>query len=275
MTGVVTFEEFKELALNPPRRNEETLFEVIEYDVKDLPERKRSHYPKFDVRNYRVGIAHSLSEAEVLMHKAIERTKIYNDEIYCFHIKEYPVGELMSFHWSDHGVSWKLYDSKGQLLDKTYCSDLERDHGTKYGHYRGRPKESLRFREGEIIEVLDGDEVRLAVAAGSPLTIEWHWNLRERIKSKKGIIIDKGRDKAELTDDEIEKAYISDSGDDQIPVIDGPSYDTHNHIHTLNIMPLRYPLSKRLRKRYEGYYKAMLKEEGDYAKRQEADNPES
>lgn len=147
MTGVVTFEEFKELALNPPRRNEETLFEVIEYDVKDLPERKRRHYPKFDVRNYRVGIAHSLSEAEVLMHKAIERTKIYNDEIYCFHIKEYPIRELLDFLWENYGESWRLYDSQGRLLDKTYCSSLECDHHTIYGYNRPRWRiETCRYR---------------------------------------------------------------------------------------------------------------------------------
>lgn len=69
-------------------------------------------------------------------------------------------------------------------------------------------------------------------------------------------------DKA-VTDEEVEAAYFPDSSDDQIPVIDGPSYFTHEHIHILNIMPLRYPLSKKLRQRYEGYYKAMLKEENE------------
>lgn len=93
----MNYEEFKALALNPPRRDEETIFEVIEYDVKDLPGRKRSHYPKFDVRHYRVGICHTLPEAEALMHEAIKRAEEYNDEIYCFHIKEYPMGELLDF----------------------------------------------------------------------------------------------------------------------------------------------------------------------------------
>lgn len=78
-----------------------------------------------------------------------------------------------------------------------------------------------------------------------------------------------------MTDDEVEGLYFPDASDDQTPVIDGPSYATHDHVHTLNIMPLRFMLSKRLRKRYEGYYKAMLKEGKDYAKRQESDNPES
>ena len=31
------FEEFRELALNPPCRDVESIFEVIEYDVEDLP----------------------------------------------------------------------------------------------------------------------------------------------------------------------------------------------------------------------------------------------
>ena len=39
----MTFEEYKVLALNPPRRNEGTIFEIIEYDVKNLPERKRKN----------------------------------------------------------------------------------------------------------------------------------------------------------------------------------------------------------------------------------------
>lgn len=274
MTGVVTFEEFKELALNPPRRNEETLFEVIEYDIKDLPERKRSHYPKFDVRHYRVGISHTLPEAEVLIHKAIERAKLYNDEIYCFHIKEYPIGELLDFLWEDYGESWRLYDSQGRLLDKTYCSSLECDHHTIYGRYRGRPEELFRFKAGDIVEVLDGNEVRLAVATGSGLSIEWYWEMWQRIRKREGLLYNQD-EKHKMTDEEVEEQYFPDSSDDQTPVIDGSSYATHDHVHALNIMPLRYKLSKRLRKRYEGYYKAMLKEEEDYIKHQEADNPES
>ena len=42
----MTFEEFEELALDPPKRDEETIFEVIEYDVKDLAGRKRQSLPQ-------------------------------------------------------------------------------------------------------------------------------------------------------------------------------------------------------------------------------------
>lgn len=168
-----------------------------------------------------------------------------------------------------------MYDSHGRFLDKTYCSSLECDHRTIYGRYRGRPEESFRFKEGDIVEVLDGDEVRLAVATGSGRSIEWHWKMWQRIKHKEGLLYNSD-DKREMTDDEVEEVYFPDASDDQTPVIDGPSYDTHDHVHTLNIMPLRYPLSKKLRQRYENYYKAMLKEEEDYMKREEAeDNDDS
>ena len=197
------YEEFREMALNPPRRDVETIFQVIEYDVRDLPVHRRCHYPKFDVRHFCVGYGKTLIEAENIMKEAIREAGKYNTEIYCFHIKEYPIGEYMSFNREGYGVSWRLYDSTGRFLDRTYCSDLELDRGTPYGYYRGRPEESFRFKGGDIVEVLDGDEVRLAVATGSPLNIEWYWELRERMKKRVGLIGDHDVDKA-MTDDEVE-----------------------------------------------------------------------
>lgn len=266
----MTFEEFKEMAINPPCRDVDTIFVVIEYDVRDLPWHRRCHYPKFGVRHFCVGYGKTLIEAENIMKEAIREAGKHHTEIYCFHIKEYPIGEYMSYHvkeypigeymsfnWEGYGVSWRLYDSTGRFLDRTYCSDLELDHRTPYGQYCGRPEESFRFKGGDIVEVLDGDEVRLAVATGSPLNIEWYWELRERMRKRVGLIGDHDVDKA-MTDDEVETAYnIPDSSDDKITVIDGSGYFTSGQI--LNIMPLRYPISKKLRERYEGHYRVFLK----------------
>lgn len=41
-------------------------------------------------------------------------------------------------------------------------------------------------------------------------------------------------------------------------VIDGPGYEYHDH---KCIMPLRYPLSQRLRKRFDGYWQACIKQD--------------
>ncbi len=43
-----------------------------------------------------------------------------------------------------------------------------------------------------------------------------------------------------------------------------PSYANHDHLHILNIMPLRYRFPKKLREQYERYYRAMLREDSTY-----------
>ncbi len=230
------FEKFKELALNPPRREEETIFEVTEYDVDSLPEHRRQPYPKFDVSESRVGFARSLQEAETLIRKAIDQAKEYETEIYCFHVREFPIGEILNGYF---GVSARLYDSNGSCIDQTYCSDLMRDHGTEYGHFRGRVEAAQRFKPGDIVEVLYGDKVALAVAVGSVFTPEWCW---ERMKNSK-----------------IKDYYIWDDSDDQVTVIDGPGYDWHEHVSPLLMMHPRYPIPARIRKRFESYYDSLDK----------------
>lgn len=229
------FEEFRELAANPPHRDEETVFEVTEYDVEPLPERRRNHYPKFSVRESRIGLAHTLAEGEALIKEAKKQAAKWQTEIYCFHLKEFPMGEIIS-GWL--GVSCRLYDSKGNCIDRTYCSDLDRDFHTEYGSFRGRPANAQRFKAGDIVEVLAGDEVKLAIAVGPVVTPEWCWERREAIK----------------TEYEVDSFYVWDSSDDQITVIDGPDYSWHEHISPMFIMPLRYPLSRKLRERYEKYF---------------------
>ncbi len=221
----MTFAEFESLALNPPRREEETIFEVIEYDISTLPERKRCHYPRFDVDNIRIGFAHSLQEAEALMHDAIKGASEYEKEIYCFHIKEYPLGENLHCVGVDLGISCRLYSGNGELLDQTYCSHLARDFDTDYGRFRGRPDVGKRIKPGDIVEILNGDEVTLAVAAGGGVSIERCWN---------------------------QLNCIRDCSDDQITVIDGP-YGSHDHISPLFIQHPRFPISKALSYKLKRY----------------------
>ncbi len=127
----MTFEEFESLALNPPRREEETIFEVIEYNICPLSERKRCHYPRYDVYNSRIVFAHSLNGAETMMQNAIKRALEYEEEIYCFHIKEYPLGENLRCIGPDLGIS---IQHPRFPISKTLSSKLK-----KYAsfHYNG------------------------------------------------------------------------------------------------------------------------------------------
>lgn len=145
---------------------------------------------------------------------------------------------------------------KRQLLDRTYCSDLERDWRNEFGRFRGRPDGLSRFKDGEIVEVLYGDEIRLAVIDGTVRTVEDIWT-QSVGKQKRLSTYTEGVEG--LTDEEI--AHY-DSSDDTVWIIFGPRYfnGDDDWVHVLDIMPLRYPLSKELRARYEGWYKAMRAE---------------
>lgn len=256
----MTFEEFRALALNPPQRDEETIFEVVEYTINEnyYLSDKKPKYPKFDLSHYTVGFCLSLEEAEALILDGIENDRKCSAEPYCFYVKEYPLGKFIGHVWEEYAVSMRLYDSTGHMIDRTYCSGMQRDFRTSYGVFRGREKSAMRFKEGDIVEVREKDEVHLAVIASANMTIELCWDIRQRWQKK---YCGSEKDSAvTLVDEDREEEYPIDSSDDQSPVIDGPGYEWHEHVHTLNILPLRYPLSDKLRKRYEGYYVAMLEE---------------
>lgn len=248
----MTYEDFKQSALNPPRRDEKTIFEVTMLRIGDLPEHRRNHYPNFSVISVRIGFSPSLSGAEELIRTTVSDTVKHDEEgdIYCFHTKEYPVNVSDSMGCYNYGITWRLYDSAGKLMDHTWCSSMERDLGTEFGKFRGRTDESIRFKAGDIVEVYDWRKkcVRLAVATQSPVNIDWCWKYRGRCLEEL----------APNTPDNHELGwyYGLDFSDDQAAVIDGPGYEYHEHIHTLNIMPLRFPLSDKLRRRYEGFWKA-------------------
>lgn len=246
----MTNDEFKKLALNPPKREESTIFEVVMLMICELPEHRKCHYPEFKVSRHRIGLSQTLSGAELIIQKAIANNK--EDEIYCFHVKEYPL-DVMEVQWSHcYGVSWRLYDCKGKLLDKTWCSSMERDHDEPFGKFRGRTDANIRFKAGDIVEVYDGHNrcIRLAVAIQSSTTVDRCWAYRNRCRQWLTDINCQNDGKS------TDWYYGLDYSDDQAAVIDGPGYECHYHVHTLDIMPLRYPLPARLRKKYESYWNA-------------------
>lgn len=246
----MTYQEFEQLALNPAKAEGQTIFAVSEIDLAYLPKTRKSRYPSFKVYRRVIGYSDSLDGAEKLMRKAI--THAYDkDEIYCFHINEHLLDVCEDE--CPEGISWRLYNHEGNLIDQTWFESRTTDNQLSL-KYRGRPKTSVRFKAGDIVEVLQGNEVRLAVATHSPIDIEWCWRLRNRIATRM-------EKEGSITDEMIEENYYLDDSDDQAAVIDGPGYEYHHHIPTLNIMPLRFPLSSRLRKRFEEYWATCLKQE--------------
>lgn len=249
----MTFEEFEKLAMNPPKADGETVFVVTEVDMGYLPDHRKNRYPRFKVYRRVIGYCDTLEAAESLMRQAISQSDDI-DDIYCFHINEHLVNVYE--HGCSDGISGRLYSHDGNLIDRTWL-DSSCSGEQLCLKFRGRPKSSIRFKAGDIVEVLKGDEVHLAIATHSPVDIEWCRNLRNRIAKR---LSNDGCVPVEID----EREYILDDCDDQAAVIDGPGYEYHEHIPTLNIMPLRFPLSSRLRKRYEGFLQSCLRQNEQY-----------
>lgn len=129
-----------------------------------------------------------------------------------------------------------LYGPKGELLEHPVCSSLDEDLGTEYGHYLGKPKSQLRFRKGDIVEVIAGDTVHLAIVSHHPIDTRWCYDRYRRARN-----------------DTKHRCYILDYSDDQVAVVDGPEYGNHSHTQLCDIMVPRFPVPEELRRRYEDY----------------------
>ena len=214
----MTYEEFKQLAEHPQHRDVPAIFKLEVLETEELEEKKRSHYPKYKVNTYcPQAFTTTLEEAERLMH--------YNREC----------------------LSERVYDGEGKLIDRSYCcsgfsiyypgvcdSPAYDRHPDET--FRGRRAEQIRFQKGDIVEIYRGDEVKLAIVVGTPLTTEWIWERNQAVKDKRGL--------DELPYDETDDSYT---------VIDGPGYEYHDHVPSLYVFAPHYHVSLYLQRRFKGY----------------------
>ena len=133
--------------------------------------------------------------------------------------------------------STRTYCSSGfSLYYPTICDEPEYEkHPDEIFH--GRPEDKIRFHRGDIVEVYCGDEVKLAIVVGSPLTTKWVWESIPRLKER-GIGMD-------------DMPY--DETDDTYTVIDGPGYEYHEHISAMQVFAPHYHIQLHLQRRFKGY----------------------
>lgn len=98
--------------------------------------------------------------------------------------------------------------------------------------FQWRRYEDLRFHPGEIVEVLENDEVYLAFLPGPAMS-------KEDIEHYNEFVSDK----------------VSDASDDIYTILTSESYDSHQHIDALHVftphLKIHPSTSKRFRKIYE------------------------
>lgn len=120
---------------------------------------------------------------------------------------------------------------------QTYLKDgsfYERNYVDRDKVYRGRPKDKIRFKHGDIVEVLDNGYLRLAIVDGEPSSVERMNYLRER--AIKNGHFKKGDD------------LFMDISDDQYMVYDLTG-GGHSHIESQFVFPHFKHVSKHLRER--------------------------
>ena len=163
---------------------------------------------------------------------------------FCYYISEIPLGLL---HYDRECLSERMYDGEGKLIDRSYCCsrfsiyypgvcDLPAYARHPDETFRGRSAEQIRFKKGDIVEVYRGDEVKLAIVVGTPLTTEWIWERNQAAKDKRGL------DKLPY-----------DETDDSYTVIDGPGYEYHDHVPSLYVFAPHYHVPLYLQRRFKGY----------------------
>lgn len=211
----LTFEQFRAIATREPNLTGDWIYEL---EVTEFDDEETQLYPEFEISIPAHYFFRSLEDAEKYM-----RDHLLTPAVYRFVITQIPVGSLAN----EHGVQW-LYDHTGRLIDRT-ITRWDADGGLD-SLFFGRPAEQMRFKRGDIVEVVWDRKVNLAIVAGEPYPLEWFWERYRR----------HGKD------------YYFDASDEaNYYLLEGPGYMYHDHVNTISIMKPRRPVPDDIRRYFE------------------------
>lgn len=187
------------------------------------------HYPSYRVRTWKAGSAFTLESAERIVREFIrqndedERIFRCSEHLHSIRIVETPVGV--------YAPAWKtqseyVYDARGALIDK-------RTIPSTGATFTGRSADQVRFRKGDLCEVLDGDRVYLGFVVDVPPSVE------DAAKVNAG-------------------PFHMDATDDSYIVLPDSRYANHDHVDSLAIFTPMHKVSSRTRERLAKAYEAFL-----------------
>lgn len=279
----MTFKEFKRLAVEPPRKDEPTVFRIriylvdmdsvdensgISYEDQKTPsaeeiEQRRVFYPSYGLRHYHEFFSQDLAGAEAIVRKQAAALAERGEMVYCFEVDELPFGENVMGDY----VSSRVYDANGSLLDQSLCSTFFNEERDDYRHFRGR--DQSRFKKGDIVEVHYGDSVELAIVVGMPATVDWCYRYGLRVvESMRRRCPEMGEE--ELTRLSFSKWYMLDDTDDSYTVINQPAeayidghgnevlHWPHDHVGSLRVFTPRFPIPEKIERELKTYYQQYM-----------------
>jgi len=224
-----------------------TIFELevcyirYKYDAKrdiDLP----LSYP-FDLEKTQIGFFSSLRKAE----SAIKKCNW--EDAYCFYVTEYRVDN--NIESIPNIATYRSYLPDGKLEE--HCLSFEYDTAFKMdikdlinktpeelrsiGVCPGMKPEEIRFKKGDLVEVIDFDHVFLGIVVSTPMTIE---SVKERA-------IRVGR------------FYDGDDMYDVLEWFPRKKEAGYNHYFSINLFPPRLPIPKKLKENLQAAYQSHIK----------------
>lgn len=273
----MTFEEFKKMALNPPYNHEPSVYRMDVFRIQgtengkscltihpeenlrecfsqidyiheksdESDENEQEYYPEYKVCKAQSFLMPTFEDAKRLIHSE-EISKDDYRPIYCIHIYELPFGkdvisDLCKREW--------VFDCKGNLLEQSVCSSMMEDLDKPEGHFWGRPKDSIRFKPGDIVEVHDKGNgvVRLGVVVSLHNDIGTCWrDYQDTIKQC---------EVEGLHAEDADKNYSLYACDDCYGVVFGPnSHENHSYPYTTDVFAPRFPISDELEANLCEYY---------------------
>lgn len=207
----LTFEDFERLADRKPNLDGDFIYRLTQLFLD--PDKLKHPYPKFELGYESVRLFNSFDDALSFLKENKD------DELYCSWIAQLPNGSMDY----ERTAEW-FYDKDGNLLDYS-AQKCHGDHDDIDYCFFGRPAYRQRFKEGDIVEVVSGKEVSLALLWSPPTGVEWCWNYYQRVLA-----------------DKTYPYYSLDCSDDSAYVIDGPSHYCHSHPSPLQLMKPRFPV---------------------------------
>lgn len=218
----LTYEQFHALAEREPSLEGDWIYRVRHVHFGTI-----NSYPEFDIWHEEY-LFLSFHDAESFI-----RERADDNGTYRFEIAQIPIGKAYELY--DIGVGW-IYDNKGKLLD--YSSTTWDDNSERSIFY-GRPKSRMRFKRGNIVEVVCDDHVHLSVVAANGPSVDWVWMIYS----------------------EHSGLFAVDASDDNYYVLDGPGQTYHSHPHALSLMKPSRPIPDDVREYFEYCLECGLEED--------------
>lgn len=251
----MNFEEFKKQALNPEYPENECIYRVDVLSVEDpLKDIFEESYFKVVVSQRFLYLDKEAAEMKV---KQIGTANSHNTSVFAIYLYELPIGKDVVNNQFQRVWSYNRF---GCLISQSYATEVIDDIDHPSAKYKGRGKESIECKPGEIVEVYDrknGCIVR-GIVANSPLTIEECWK-KFKLEEKKCI--------AEgLPAESANENYRVYALDDSYLVLLTQYFHSSLTPRNWDVFPVAFPLPHRLREElYQEYeeYSSEQNEEKD------------